>query len=372
LLSTVLKDFPIQSPAGSGSDQLEAITSGPDRSVWFLDNLGNAEQLGKISPSGSITWFPIINDPNAGNLNTANHLTTGPDRDVWFNTSSAIGKITPAGVITLYPAPAVAPSISGLTPSEDGNVWFTGSLSSGGNDSQTEGVVGRITPSGVITTFPILTGPLADQVGTGPIVEGRDGNVWFGALIPTENGNGNPELEVGRVTPSGQITLHPIWQAQETMEAGVGFDLVSGPDRNPWLIDGGLPLLNSEGKQQPPAILRIDPSGHFKTFPISLASDRLLGAGASGLRGSLYFSITDNNYDDGPIPQPTIGARSPSGRVSFTALPKQIAPDFTFGGSSTPQPMTVGPDGNLWFISTDTVAGMSASLGPAIVRLKTH
>jgi hypothetical protein len=58
LLSTVLKEFPIQSPIGSGNDQLEAIVSGPDRSAWFIDNLGDAEQLGKIAPSGSITWFP--------------------------------------------------------------------------------------------------------------------------------------------------------------------------------------------------------------------------------------------------------------------------------------------------------------------------
>jgi hypothetical protein len=197
--------------------------------------------------------------------------------------------------------------------------------------------------------------------------------VWFGALIPTENGNGNPELEVGSVTPSCKITLHPIGQVQETMEADVGFDLVRGPGGNPWLIDGGLPLLDSKGTQQPPAILRIDPSGHFKTFPISLASDRLLAAGASGRGKTLYFSVTDSNYDVGPIPQPTLGARSPSGRVSFTALPKQFAPDVTFGGLNTPQPMTVGPNGDLWFISTDTSGnGLSASLGPTIVRLKTR
>src|SRR5262249_8929116 len=97
--------------------------------------------------------------------NSADHLTTGPDGDVWFNTSSALGKITPAGDITLYPAPADTLSISGLTPGEDGNDWFTGSLTSDGDNAQTESLVGRITPSGVITTIPILTGPMADQGG---------------------------------------------------------------------------------------------------------------------------------------------------------------------------------------------------------------
>ncbi len=178
LLSTTLKEFPIHSPSGGGNDTLGAIISGPDRSVWFIDNLGNGEQLGKISPSGSLTWFPVINDPGA--CNTANHLAIGPDGNVWFNTSDAIGEMTPAGAITLYAVPAIASSVSGLTAGADGNVWFTASPSTGGDISQTEGVVGWITPSGVITTFPILTAPQPNQVATGPIVEAGDGNVWFG------------------------------------------------------------------------------------------------------------------------------------------------------------------------------------------------
>ncbi len=365
MLSNGLTEFPIQSPVGGGNDQLESIISGPDKSVWFIDNVGNAEQLGKITPSGSITWFPAINDPNAGNA--ANQLTTGPDGNVWFNTSSDIGKITPAGVITLYPAPAIASTISGLTAGADGNVWFTSSPAASGNNAPAASVVGYITPSGVINTFPIQSGPLADQVVTGPIVEGRDGAVWFGALIPTANGNGNPELEMGSVTPSGQITLHPIGPAELTLEATVGFDLVRGPDGDPWLIDGGLPILTSKGKELPQAILRIDPSGHFKRFPISLASDRLLGAIASGPGNKLYFSVTDNNYDVGPNPQPTIGTFSISGGVSFSSVPSRIAPDFTFGGLYTPQPMTVAPDGDLWYITNNV-----PNVGAAIVKLKAH
>jgi hypothetical protein len=219
--------------------------------------------------------------------------------------------------------------------------------------------------SGVIRTFPILSGPLADQVVTGPIVEGNDGNVWLGALIPT-TGNGNSELEMARVAPSGQITLDPIGQAQQTIEGAIGIDLARGPDGKPWLIDGGLPILGPKGNDLPQAILRIDPSGHFKRFRISLASDRLLGAIASAPRSKLYFSVTDDNYDDGPQPEPTIGTFSTSGPVSFTSVPTRIAPDFAFGGLSTPQPMTVGPDGDLWYITTDT------NLGVAIVRLKPH
>jgi virginiamycin B lyase len=363
LLSSGLKEFPIKSPVGGGNDQLECIISGPDKNLWFLDSNGNGEQIGRITPAGSITWFATINDPSTFDPPT-NFLTLGPDGNVRFNTTGDIGKITPTGVVTLYPTPALAPTISGLTPGPDGNVWFTSSPASSGKDTQAASVVGRITPSGEIATFPVLSGPLGDQVVTGPIVEGSDGELWFGALVPT--GSNGTELDMGSVTPSGQITLHPIGKAAQTIEGGIGFDVTRGPGGRPWLIDGGLPILGPKGSTLPQAILRIDPSGHFKRFRISLASSRLLGAIISGPRHNLYFTVTDSNYDVGPNPEPTIGTRSASGRVSFVSVPPRIAPNFWGGGMFTPEPVTTGSDGNLWYITADTNTGQS------IVRLKIH
>ena len=350
LLSKGLSEFPIDSPVGGGDDQLECIISGPDKSLWFLDNYGSGEQIGKISSAGAVTWFPPINDPNA--FNAINFLTTGPDGNVWFNTSSAIGEITPAGAITLYPAPAIAASVTGLTAGADGNVWFT-------SDSSAQGVsvVGDITPAGEITTFPIPSSP-----ETGPIVLGSDGELWFGALVSTNTTSGS-ELEMGSVTPPGQITMHPIGQAENTYD-GIGVDLTRGPDGKPWLVDGGLPLLTSKGKTLPQAILEIDPSGHVKRVKISLASDRLLGAIAPGPKNSVYFTVTDNDFDVGPNDQPTIGTLSASGHVSFHSVPEKIPPHFSGAGYFSPEPVTVGSDGSVWYI-TDTNGGQ------AIVRLKT-
>ncbi len=350
MLSKGLSEFPIDSPVGGGDDALEAIISGPDQNVWFIDNYGGGEQIGKISAAGAATWFPAINDPNAGNA--TNYLTIGPDGNVWFNTSGAIGEITPAGAITLYPAPAIAASITGLTPGADGNVWFT-------SDSSAQGVsvVGDITPAGEITTFPIPSSP-----ETGPIVLGSDGKVWFGALVSTNTTSGS-ELEMGSVTPSGQITMHPIGQAQAP-EVGTGIDLTRGPDGKPWLSEDGLSLLTSKGKTLPPAILKIDPSGHVKRVNISLASDRLLGAIASGPKNDLYFTVTDNDFDVGPNDQPTIGTLSASGQVSFRSVPERIPPHFSGEGYFSPEPITVESDGTVWYI-TDKLEGQ------AIVRLKT-
>jgi hypothetical protein len=145
-------------------------------------------------------------------------------------------------------------------------------------------------------------------------------------LIPSQtNGNGIGELEVGAVTPAGQITLYPIEQAQQGIGGGVGFDLTRGPDGDVWLVVND--LVNAQGKNPKPAIVRIDPSGHVKRFPISLASGRLLGPIASGPRANVYFNVTDNNQDVGPNHQPTFGALSPSGKVSFTAVPSPLAAD---------------------------------------------
>jgi streptogramin lyase len=95
-------------------------------------------------------------------------LAAGPDGNVWFTVPAVvagaekIGKITPGGVITEYPLPTHNSHLQGITSGPDGNVWFT----------EYEGnKIGRITPSGIITELPlpassrtprlIVVGPMA-------------------------------------------------------------------------------------------------------------------------------------------------------------------------------------------------------------------
>ena len=49
-------------------------------------------------------------------------ITAGPDGNLWFTGSSAIGRITPSGTITLFPVPGSAPGA--ITAGPDGNLWF--------------------------------------------------------------------------------------------------------------------------------------------------------------------------------------------------------------------------------------------------------
>ena len=78
---------------------------GPDGNLWFTeDSSGMRAPIGRITPSGTVTEFPLP----AGD--SARHLTVGPDGNLWFTegstTGPAIGRITPAGAITEFPLPA--------------------------------------------------------------------------------------------------------------------------------------------------------------------------------------------------------------------------------------------------------------------------
>ncbi len=75
-------EFPV--PGGEPS----FITAGPDGALWFTEGTGN---IGRITPSGSITEFPI---PTASSMPVG--ITAGPDGNLWFaeNSASKIGRIT--------------------------------------------------------------------------------------------------------------------------------------------------------------------------------------------------------------------------------------------------------------------------------------
>jgi virginiamycin B lyase len=52
-------------------------------------------------------------------------ITAGPDGNLWFAEADHIGRITPAGSITAFPLPTQGSSPEGITAGPDGNLWFT-------------------------------------------------------------------------------------------------------------------------------------------------------------------------------------------------------------------------------------------------------
>lgn len=70
--------------------------AGPDGNLWFTEF--EANQIGRIRPSGTITEFPV---PTPRSGPTA--ITRGPDGNLWFTEAgrNQIGRIAPQGLLQL-------------------------------------------------------------------------------------------------------------------------------------------------------------------------------------------------------------------------------------------------------------------------------
>jgi virginiamycin B lyase len=185
------------------------ITTGPDNNLWFTNYGGN--RIGRITPAGRIDEFVV---PTADSLPAG--ITSGPDGNIWFTeiNGNRIGRITPTGEITEFPLPDPVSGPTGITAGPDGNLWFTEQSGSGVNR------IGQITTTGVIAAeFPIPTGSIQPRA----ITTGPDGNLWF-----------TDGRQVGRITPTGVVTLSPI-PASEGLPLGI----TAGADGNIWFADQG-------------------------------------------------------------------------------------------------------------------------------------
>lgn len=121
----------------------------------------------RIDQSGTLTnTFPVPD---------ATRIVQGPDKNLWITqggTTNAIGRLTPAGVLTEFPLPTRNAGPVGITLGNDGNVWFTESNAS---------KIGRITINGAITEFSTPTkdaGPYGIAALAGECGPGH-GDIWF-------------------------------------------------------------------------------------------------------------------------------------------------------------------------------------------------
>ena len=265
---------------------------------------------------GQITEFPVPNStrPDA--------ITAGPDGNLWFTDGygSAIGRMTPGGALTEFPVSLdQIDQSSGITSGPNGNLWFTASAIPSGN-----GAIGQITPSGELTGLPIPTPE--GKSGAGGIATGPEGNLWFTLF------RGNA---IGRITPAGQITEFPIpTPANPKLAQRESWPtaITLGPDGDLWFVDQGRFSIG-----------RITPSGQITEFPIP-SMESSPEAIAAGPDGNLWFTEPQANQ---------IGRITPSGYVTFFPIPCPL--------SCPAEAITAGPEGNLWFTEPGTT--------PAIGRI---
>jgi virginiamycin B lyase len=162
---------------GTGSGGYLSIVAGPDGRLWFDE--GNS--IGSITTGGTLSSYPT------GSTSGTSSVIAGPDGKLWFGEPDKIARMDTAGQIGAgdqFALPAGDGDVNALVLGPDGNVWFT---------LGAPAAVGRITPAGVITVFPTPTaGSLPFGLAVGP-----DRRIWFPernadqiASIPTTASSG--------------------------------------------------------------------------------------------------------------------------------------------------------------------------------------
>jgi virginiamycin B lyase len=236
----------------------------------------------------------------------------------------------------------------GITSGSDGNVWFS---------DTGLGEVGRITPSGQVTEF------IPPFHSAGVITTGPDGNVWFSSLGLNFTDN------IAKITPAGQITTYQLPGMLKEVSG-----LTAGPDGNVWFTENDYPSGEKVG--------RITPTGQITEFAVPNAPAGFGGAGSitTGPDGNLYFlhaanlarisptgAITDHVADgvgggltvgpDGNLWATGAQIDQQTGAVLGSVVNRitlnGVVTTFNVGASALPGPITAGPDGNLYFTLPD-------------------
>ncbi len=306
--------------------------------------------------------------PSAGTISTfaqnfihATDLTAGPDGNVWFVDqralgSAAVGRITPAGVVTLFSGSGMV-SPSQLVVGPDGNIWFTDGGANG---------VGRINvTTGAISMF---SGAAFDTPQS--LIDGPDGRLWFAS-------NGNDT--VVRMSTTGTATTYA------TVPAGA---VTAGPDGNIWVVrDGSITKMTTAGVVK----------GTFTDASIQgpggmvVGSDGRLWFANSPLHGSFSIDAVTlagviTSYTDPSVVQPEDLLAGPDGALWYldmgpaptvgTITTAGVVSSFTDPSFTILSSLAVGPDADLWVtdegnnsIDTLTTAGVvTVSTDPSIVQ----
>jgi hypothetical protein len=242
--------------------------------------LNEVHSIGQFTPSGQLSR--VFATPTSGSRPRI--ITAGPDGNLWFTEfrGNRIGRITPAGVVTEFPIPTAASGPHDITVGPDGNLWFTESAAP---------QIGRITPDGVITEFPVPT-------AGGEITVGPDANLWFTRA----------DARLGRISTSGVVTEIPIPAAARGITAG--------PDGNVWFTEGSVDRIGRLTLAIPPAI-------DSRILPVVGST---AGVGASFFKTSVQLHNPTSSVVYGRIVFHPSGV---SGRASDPALSYSLVPGQT-------------------------------------------
>jgi virginiamycin B lyase len=322
LLSFTAYPLPAR-PFGNGD--VGGMATGADGNIWITENAPGA--VLKVTPGGKVSPFPLAKNAQAG------AITKGPDGNMWFVDASGgkVDQITTGGQIKSFAIPkyqghSLTPQF--IAAGADGNLWLT-ELEDGNFFTS---AIGRMTPAGVFTQFPLPQ----QNLEAGVIAPGPDGNLWFSAGVPFG------PVDLGRITPDGKITLFPFkvdTQGNFFLANDLINSIVTGPDGKLWVMAGlEIDQMNTDGTLA--ARHLSDAPSRDGTFPARLANLTV------GSDGNFWFTTAETSNQ--------ISRMTPQGVFSDVTIPGGIPQAFPFGGppqfGTEAYILTSGSDGNLWYL----------------------
>jgi streptogramin lyase len=259
----------------------QTIAAGPDGNMYVNASGGGGgkpDWILRVTPAGAITKLSAGQNPGGGFGTGPESITAGPDGNMWFTEfwTNRIGRLTPGGALTEFPIPTPESAPRGIVAGPDGNLWFVES-------GRSQPAIARISTSGQVVEFPIGAGP--SDVAPYDIVKGPDGELWFTEMSA-----------MGHISTDGVITQVALPQGSRPV------DLVAGPDGNLWYADAGRDVL-----------VRLGVTGVTHTYPLPRRNS-IPGGMAVGADGRIWFG--EGSY--GLIA--SIGVRVPEVLISTRPL----------------------------------------------------
>jgi streptogramin lyase len=291
---------------GGTAAQPGALCAGPDGNVWFTEKEsgpdgGTVEQIGRITPTGVITLFPL---PGSQRL-CLHSIVTGPDGNLWFSgqCGTTVGWVTPAGSFGQVALPMAAQGGSvAIATGTDADLWIAT-----GNDLL------HLTLPATLTRFAPDAGARAAALGGYGIAVGADGTVWLAG------GQGVQQIKPGgsfeRLLPPAELDVIQF--------------IAAGHHDQLWFALGG-----SAGLALPDYGGEVTPDGQFVPFANPPSGGFPVGGIAVDPEDVMWFTVPGVS-----------GMGSEVGRVTAAGT----RTDFLLPAPADPHAITVGPDGNLWF-----------------------
>jgi streptogramin lyase len=297
-----------ESPTGDSNLELtlEENKTTKEKVAYYLKDPSAHTSVKFTRPSGASTWLPTKREGTTATDTVSYTYTTmdsetqynvpgenwftritiaGPDGNIWFTNHLSVGKMTPTGALTEYPMP-LGHEAHDLTMGPEEDVW----VAEGGK-------VAKIVPStGAITEYSLGSGNDAMGITAGP-----DGNLWLTNYY-------NSKIE--KMTPAGTVTTYALPTGSSP------YKITSGPDGNLWFTEYG-------GKK----IGRISTGGTITEYPTGANQPYAI---ATGPDKNLWFTERSGKK---------VGKITTSGTIT----------EWTVPNNSEPQNIAAGPDGNVWF-----------------------